>query len=81
VTRYWLVWFVVTFPVGFLVPEIVALVRGRSQDTLSGAIWRLEEFRAGQPITGWSASHLLFTGVFTLLALWLIGHFGFGIWR
>ncbi len=79
-TRYWLWWFLTAFGT-FIVPETIALVRNRTQDTLSGAIWKLEEFKAGQPITGWSASHLLFTGVFTLMALWLIGHFGFGWWR
>lgn len=79
--RYWLWWFVITFPLGFLIPETVALVRNRTQDTLSGAIWHMENLQPGQPITRWTAAHLLFTGVFVLLTLWLIGHFGFGWWR
>lgn len=79
--RYWLGWFIVTIPLGFLVPETIALVRGRPQDTLSAAIWRWEQLEPGQPITGWTAAHLLFTGVFVVITLWLIGHFGFGWWR
>lgn len=79
--RYWAIWFIVTFPIGFLVPEIVAIVRNRTQDTLSGAIWALEQLKPGQPITAWTAFHLLFTGVFLVLAVWLIFHFGWGIWR
>lgn len=79
--RYWLAWFILTFPIGFLIPETIAIVRNRTQDTLSGAIWALEKLQPGQGITRWTAFHLLFTGVFVLLTLWLIGHFGFGWWR
>lgn len=35
--RYWLAWFIITFPLGFLIPETIALIRGRVDDTLSGA--------------------------------------------
>lgn len=79
--RYWLWWFIVTFPVGFLIPEVTALARRRSQDTLSYAIWSMEKFQRGQHVAQWTAAHFLFIGVFILLTLWLIGHFGFGIWR
>jgi hypothetical protein len=79
--RYWLWWFVTAFPVGFLVPEAAALMRGRPQDTLSAAIWSLEKFKRGQPVTGWSAFHLLFIGVLVVLTVWLVGHFGWGWWR
>jgi hypothetical protein len=80
-TRYWLWWFLLTFPVGFLIPETIALVRNRTQDTLSGAIWNLEKLQPGQGITKWTAAHLLFTGVFVLVTAWLVGHFGWGLWR
>lgn len=80
-TRYWLWWSILAFPVTFLIPEAVALLRGRPQDTLSAAVWNLEKFQRGQHITAWTAAHLLFTGVFILLTVWLIGHFGWGLWR
>ena len=80
-TRYWMWWFILAFPVSFLIPEIYWLVRRRPENTLSAAIWRMEALQPGQNITGWTAVHLLFTGVFVLLTLWLIGHFGFGWWR
>lgn len=79
--RYWLAWFVLTFPVGFLVPETIALVRGRVDDTLSGAIWQLEQFKPGQPVSQWTAFHLLFIAVLGVLFIWLFFHFGEGWWR
>ncbi len=78
---YWLWWFILTFPAGFLIPEAIALARRRDQDTLSHAVWTLEHFRTGQPVMQWSAGHFLFTSTFILLTLWLIGHFGWGLWR
>jgi hypothetical protein len=83
VSRYWLLWFMITFPFGFLVPETIALMRGRPQDTLSAAIWRMEQIVPGrqQWPWQWTAGHVLFTGVFIVLAVWLVGHFGWGIWR
>jgi hypothetical protein len=81
VKRYWLWWFIITFPLGFLIPEVVALVRGRVDDTLSGAIWKLEDLTPGQPISHWSAFHLLFIGMLALLFLWLLFHFALGWWR
>ena len=79
--RYWLAWFIITFPIGFLIPETIALVRGRVDDTLSGAIWDLEQLTPGQPIGHWTAFHLLFIGVLGLLFVWLIFHFALGWWR
>lgn len=78
---YWLWWFILAVPIGFLIPETVALVRGRDQDTLSYAVWNLEHFRTGQPVADWNAFHFLFIGTFGLIALWLLGHFGWGKWR
>lgn len=78
--KYWLTWFAVSFT-AFIVPETVALLRGRPQDTLSGAIWQMEQLVPGQGVWQWTAAHLLFTSVFIVLVLWLIGHFGWGLWR
>ncbi len=80
-TRYWLVWFIIAFPVGFLIPEVWALAKGRPEDTLSAAIWRMEQLVPGQPVWQWNAAHLLFTSTFIVLVVWLVGHFGWGLWR
>lgn len=81
-TRYWLIWFLVSFT-AFIIPESIMLAKGRPQDTLSGAVWQLEQLVPGreQWPWQWSAGHVLFTGAFILLAVWLVGHFGWGIWR
>lgn len=78
-TRYWLVWFIGWFT-SFAVPETIALAVGKPQDTLSAAIWRLEQFQQGQSVWRWTAPHFLFTGAFILLTVWLIGHFGWRLW-
>jgi hypothetical protein len=49
--------------------------------TLSAAVWHFEHFRAGQPVTQWSAAHFLFIGVLFLTDVWLLGHFALGWWR
>lgn len=79
---YWLIWFVITFPVAFLVPEIYNIASGRPQDTLSAQIWRLEQFlpRQAGPIWSWTAMHFLIGGVLAVLLIWLIGHFVAGVW-
>jgi hypothetical protein len=46
---YWLIWFILCFPVSFLIPELWALWSGRPEDTLSENIWRLEQDAPGQP--------------------------------
>lgn len=78
--RYWLVWFICAFGT-FLVPEVYELATGHPERTLSAAIWRWEKLRVGQGVWQWDAAHFLFTGVFILVAVWLIGHFGWGLWR
>lgn len=77
--RYWLIWFLVSF-FAFLGPEVYALCTNW-RNTLSAAVWSLEKFRTGQPVVQWSAGHFLFTGAFALTFLWLLGHFGWGMWR
>jgi hypothetical protein len=63
---YWLVWLVV----GFGVPEAVALVRRRTDWTLSGQVWELEG-------TGASITRFVVAAVL----VWLFGHMVFGLWR
>lgn len=79
---FWLCWFIASVGV-FLVAETWGLITGKGR-TLSEAIWSLEKFRTGQPISQWSAAHFLFLG-FWLIAgfvwVWLAGHFLFGRWR
>lgn len=77
--KYWTIWLTVMFTT-FLVPEAVALIRRRSQDTLSWWVWDHFQVVAHQPIRQWSASHVLFAGAFTTLTLWLLGHFLLRIW-
>lgn len=76
---YWLIWFLASFT-AFLGPEIYGLCTD-ARRTLSETIWRMEDLHSGESFWSWSAAHYLFTGVFILVAIWLIGHFGWGIWR
>ena len=79
-TRYWQLWVAATFTT-FIIPEAWALARGRSQDTLSETTWRWEKLIIHQPIGEWSATHILFAGVLTVTAIWLVAHLTLGIWR
>lgn len=76
---YWLIWAALGF-IAFLGPEIYALCTNW-RNTLSNFVWTAEKFSPGQPVNQWSAFHFLFMGVFTLTTAWLIGHFGWGLWR
>jgi hypothetical protein len=80
--RYWLIWFMLWFTT-FIVPETWALATGHPERTLSAAIWRIEQLIPGQNQYPWqwTAGHFLFTGSFLVVAVWLGGHFGWGIWR
>jgi hypothetical protein len=79
-TRYWQAWVILTFAT-FIVPEVAALVRGRSQDTLSETTWRWEKLIVHQPISQWSATHLLFAGILLVVGIWTIVHLTLGWWR
>lgn len=76
---YWGGWAIFTLAT-FLGPEIAALITNW-RNTLSAAIWDLEQYRAGQPISQWSAGHLWFVGILGVLFLWLFFHFALGWWR
>jgi hypothetical protein len=76
---YWEAWALFTFA-SFMVPEMMALFTGNSQNTLSATVWHAEHLVAGQSIIDWTFFHFAFTGMLILTFLWLTGHFGFGLW-
>lgn len=78
--RYWLIWFVVMLTT-FLVPELYSIVTKRFGGTLSDTIWRMEDLVPNQSIWKWTAGHYLFTFGFILIVVWLIAHFGWGLFR
>lgn len=76
---FWASWFLASFG-SFLAVESYALCTDWHR-TLSAAVWHLEDFVQDQPITQWSATHVLFVGVMFTLFVWLTGHFAMGWWR
>lgn len=62
---------------GFLLPETIALVRHRPQDTLSEAVWHWCQVTPGNTITHWTALHIFVA----LFMIWLTVHIVLGIWR
>lgn len=77
---YWTGWFF-GWTAMFMGPEFYALATGHPANTLSANVWRLEGFLPGQDVMHWTAVHLLFTACLIVFFAWLIGHFGWGIWR
>ena len=79
--KYWLCWFIGWFT-SFIIPELYAIAQGNVANTLSGTIWKLEQIESGHEWPWqWTLAHILFTGAFFTLAVWLSGHFGWGIWK
>ena len=76
---YWEAWAIFTF-LSFMIPELLSLFSGNSQNTLSAAVWRAERLVPGQAIEDWTFFHFAFTGMLMLLFVWLAGHFGWGLW-
>lgn len=76
---YWAFWSITSF-VTFLVYELYQIATGHPENTLSASVWHMLGVIKGQPITQWSFVHFMFIGIFTLTAIWLIGHFGFEDW-
>jgi hypothetical protein len=79
VTLYWELWFFLS-TLTFLVQELYQLFSGHPENTLSDNIWRLEKLVPGQAIMNWTFFHFAFTAMFIVLAIWLTGHFGWGLW-
>ena len=72
---YWLLW---VFG-GFLIPEIIALIRKQTGDTLSEQIWAWLRVTPGKTpmktaLSSWR-SFVMACGL-----VWLAGHFLFGWW-
>lgn len=70
---YWLCWLVL----GFGVPETVAFLRGRDQDTLSEVTWRAFDVVPGKTV--WQVGILQLLLIFILT--WVYMHLAFGWWR
>lgn len=75
----WGVWVAATTG-SFLGIEVYGLVTGWWK-TLSAAVWRLEDLKPGQPISGWTFAHVAFVGLLALLFVWLLFHFALAWWR
>lgn len=76
---FWTVWWWVSIG-SFMAVEFTMLILGRPQDTLSAQVWRLLGVLPGASLSTWTAIHFLFIGTLILIEVWLIGHFGWGIW-
>lgn len=79
VTKYWVSWLLAAF-LTFIVPELWAIVSGHPEKTLSAVIWRAERLGSGNPLH-WTFIHLMVTIVLFVGLGWLVGHFGWGIWK
>lgn len=78
-TRYWAIWATLSF-LAFAIPEGIALFTHHAENTLSETMWRVEDLRSGNPLT-WSFAHLAITVMLIVTLGWLVGHFGWGLWR
>jgi hypothetical protein len=79
--RYWAVWMVVTLA-AFLWYEILSLVNGHPENTLSNWVWSHLKIHAGESITQWSAGDLLvFATYVSVFICWLPAHFWWGRFR
>lgn len=72
---YWFV-FLTVLLVAFLGYEVLSLVTGHPENTLSNWVWTHLKIHAGESITQWSAGDLLtFTTYISVFVLWLPFHF------
>ncbi len=76
--HYW-PWYLAVAFAAFIGPEIYALATDW-HNTLSAWIWNALRVQPGQPITAWTAAHLLVGGMLLVLFVWLLGHLLWGIW-
>ncbi len=75
--NWWRLYWLGFLLVGFLVPEVVALVRSKPGDTLSEAVWYWCRVTPGNTFTTWTALHVFVA----LFMLWLFVHLMLGYWR
>jgi hypothetical protein len=78
-TRYWIIWALASFA-AFIIPESIALSTHHPENTLSETLWRGEHLSDGNPLH-WTFIHLMVTTMLIILLGWLVGHFGWGLWR
>lgn len=69
---YWAAWILV----GFLAPEMWALLSGRPENTLSDTVWHWCDVTPGKTVWTWSILHLLLA----FFLVWLFGHMVFRWW-
>lgn len=70
---YWTLWFLL----GFGVPEGIGLLSGHPEWTFSAFVWRTFGVQSQ-----WNPTHWHFGQYLIVVAtVWLVGHFGFKIWR
>lgn len=69
---YWAAFLVL----GFCVPEAIAFIRRRPQDTLSETVWHWCKVTPGSTVTSWTFVHIFVA----LFMVWLFGHIIFGWW-
>lgn len=78
---YWAIWIAAVL-VSFLAYEVLSLVTGHPEDTLSAWVWEHLKIHAGESITQWSAGDLLtFSAYLTVFVAWLPWHFWLGKFR
>ena len=78
-TRYWIIWSIVMVAT-FAVPEFWAILTGHPQNTFSETLWRGEHLGSANPLK-WTFVHLMVTTATLTTLGWLVGHFGWGLWR
>lgn len=75
----WLIWLGLVFG-SFGVLEGVALSI-TANDTLSDTTWKWFDVVSGQGIEHWTLPHLIAVAVLLLIAIILVCHLGFGLFR
>jgi len=79
VTKYWPLWMILSF-LTFIIPELYWIIKRQTGKTLSGYIWNAEKLGSGNPFK-WNFIHLMVVTLLIVLLAWLVGHFGWGLWK
>lgn len=73
---YW-PWWLGAAVAAFLGPEVYALVRKGTDNTLSNWVWHQLGATVREPMSMWNAAHFLVFGAWMVLVIWLTWHFFF----
>ena len=73
---YWPWWLGVSVA-AFLGPEVYALIRKNTDNTLSNWVWHVLRATSREPMSQWTAAHFLVFGVWLVMVVWLTWHFFF----